>query len=63
MCRCEEKVKERGLGAESLTLFSNDWFNLMVCVNLFTYLIYIRYIELSFAGMSNAIYAQYRTEM
>ncbi len=74
MCRCEEKVKEGGLGAESLTLFSNDWFDLMVCVNLFTYLIYIRYIELSFAvislilklkaaGMSNSIYAQYRTEM
>ncbi len=33
------------LGAESLTLFYNDWFDLMVCVNLFTHLTYIRYIE------------------
>ncbi len=41
-------VKERELGAESLTLFSNDWFDLMVCVHLFTHLIYIRYIEYMF---------------
>ncbi len=45
MCRCEETVKERGLYPESLTLFSNDWFDLMGCVNLFTHLTYIRYIE------------------
>ncbi len=48
MRRCEEKVKERGLGAESLTLFSNDWFDLMGCVNLFTHLTYIHYIEYIF---------------
>ncbi len=30
-----ERVKERRRGpAESLTLFSNDWFNLLVCVDL-----------------------------
>ncbi len=29
--------------AESLTLFSNDWFNLIVCVDLFTHLTYMLY--------------------
>ncbi len=36
------RVKERRRGpAESLTLFSNDWFNLLVCVDLFTHLTYM----------------------
>ncbi len=40
-CRFE-RVKERRRGpAESLTLFSNDWFNLLVCVDLFTHLTYM----------------------
>ncbi len=39
-----ERVKERRRGtAESLTLFSNDWFNLTVCVDLFTHLTYMLY--------------------
>ncbi len=37
-----ERVKERRLGtAESLTLFSNDWFNQKFCVDLFTHLTYM----------------------
>ncbi len=39
-----ERVKERRRGAaESLTLFSNDWFNLLVCVDLFTHITYMLY--------------------
>ncbi len=38
----EEKVKERRRGtAESLKLFLNDWFDLIVCVDLFTHQTYI----------------------
>ncbi len=36
-----ERVKERRRGpAELLTLFSNDWFNLLICVDLFTHITY-----------------------
>ncbi len=75
MRRCEEKVKERRRGtAESLTLFSNDWFDLMVCVDLFTPLTYMLnwinvfagislILKSKAAGMSNAICAQYHTEI
>ncbi len=38
-----ETVKERRHSTESLTLFSNDWFNLIVCVDLFTHLTYMLY--------------------
>ncbi len=38
---CEAALR-RG-PAESLTLFSNDWFNLIVCVDLFTHLTYMLY--------------------
>ncbi len=39
-----ESVKERRHGpAESLALFSNDWFNLTVCVDLFTHITYMLY--------------------
>ncbi len=46
MCWCEAALKEwkrrRGT-AESLALFSNDWFNLTVCVDLFTHLTYMQF--------------------
>ncbi len=39
-----ERVKERRRSpAESLTLFSNDRFNLLVCVDLFTQITYLLY--------------------
>ncbi len=43
---CEAALREwnrRRCTAESLTLFSNDWFNLIVCVDLFTHLTYMLY--------------------
>ncbi len=70
MRRCEEKVKERRRGtAESLTLFSNDWLDLMVCVDLFTHLTYMLYwinsiavISLIIKSKPAGIYAQSLTK-
>ncbi len=41
-----EREKERRCGKdESFTLFSNDWFNLIFCVDLFTHLTYMLYFK------------------
>ncbi len=61
-----KRVNKRRRGpAESLTLFSNDWFNLLVCVDLFTNLTYLLYwinvcrnvshYKLKAAGMSKTM--------
>ncbi len=52
MWSCFERVRERRRGpAETLTLFSNDWFNMVVCVDLFTHITYLLY-WIMFAGIS-----------